>query len=625
MPFITARVVSIVRADAVQALANAGPNQSVLCASIVQLEGEIIGDDIANHTFVWEQTFGTPVTLINPNTLTPSFVNPQVSDLEFTLYVDRNTPYEDSDTVFISRAPETFVAAWGGNESGNPQGTGTTIQGQATASNTIGTNNEFYLNAYVGGWSYLNPPEARFSPIFTPDDLDRVRRNISGSYWLMNDIDLSRWGNWEPIGTRGRPFCGEFQGNGFEIRNMSITSSSKDAGLFSAVGLGATIERLGVTSATISGVGSSVYKGILAGTAQNTLGSDGGDVTIRNCYTEGTIASGSDLAGGFIGNTGSNASSVYENTYADVTVTGGGADTGGWAGTFDGTPTYVENYGNTTKTAAVVGTGAPGATEVSGLTTAQLNSQANYTDWDFIGTWQIDEGVSPATLRIDRPHEAAPADRGACDDQWEIRWPEVTDLGNFTSPPAYVFKGIIVEENTGGVWTNARYIPRERNAALMTPDTQHRITTVWDQYYKSKHSIRENSRTLGNRQFAPTKEVQIVNPGVHGSKNTSSQFGPYGVDRISAWGGTNAASANLVITIENPKIIIKAVNDPSTFGMGGDNTHTTVSTLERYTLLRMLPPDSQDTGTFGMGGNGQSTHADIEGMTVTRLSGISIG
>jgi hypothetical protein len=169
----------------------------------------------------------------------------------------------------------------------------------------------------------------------------------------------------------------------------------KDAGLFSRIGNGATIEDLGVTNANISGVADSFYKGVLAGSAT-------GAVTVQNSYTEGTVDSDGDLAGGFIGDTGTDAGSTFTNTYSDVTVTGGGTDTGGWAGTFDGTPTYVENYGNTTKTASVVGTGSPGGTEVSGLTTAQLNAEVNYTDWDFTNTWEIDEGVSPATLQTAR-------------------------------------------------------------------------------------------------------------------------------------------------------------------------------------------------------------------------------
>jgi len=125
MPFITARVLSVVRDDtAPLGFVSAGPDQSVLCATLVQLEAVIIGD-ITQHTFEWEQSFGTPVTLINPNTLTPSFVNPQTSEIIFTFYTDRGTPFEQSDDVLISRRPtDIFRNSLGTGADPNTGGTG---------------------------------------------------------------------------------------------------------------------------------------------------------------------------------------------------------------------------------------------------------------------------------------------------------------------------------------------------------------------------------------------------------------------------------------------------------------------------------------------------------------------
>ena len=81
MPFITARVVSVIRTDAIAALADAGADQSILCLTLVQLQGQILGDDAANHTFEWEETLpGGSITLINANTLSPSFLDPGSSD-----------------------------------------------------------------------------------------------------------------------------------------------------------------------------------------------------------------------------------------------------------------------------------------------------------------------------------------------------------------------------------------------------------------------------------------------------------------------------------------------------------------------------------------------------------------
>ena len=36
--------------------------------------------------------------------------------------------------------------------------------------------------------------------IYTPEDLNRMRENLTANYILMNDIDMSEWGGWEPVG-----------------------------------------------------------------------------------------------------------------------------------------------------------------------------------------------------------------------------------------------------------------------------------------------------------------------------------------------------------------------------------------------------------------------------------------
>jgi len=152
MPFITARVVSTIRPDAIAADAFAGPDQSVLCASIVQLEATIIGDDIENHTFVWEQTFGTPVTLINPNTLTPSFVNPQTTDIEFTFYLDKDTPYESADVVIITRRPTSPSRNLGGKSNTEIQGYTTPQSSEPLNKNLIAQNVRATTELTIGGY-----------------------------------------------------------------------------------------------------------------------------------------------------------------------------------------------------------------------------------------------------------------------------------------------------------------------------------------------------------------------------------------------------------------------------------------------------------------------------------------
>ncbi len=56
--------------------------------------------------------------------------------------------------------------------------------------------------------------------LYTVDDLNAVRKNLSGSYQLMNDLDMSEVDNWVPIGSAQYPFTGIFDGGGYEISSF---------------------------------------------------------------------------------------------------------------------------------------------------------------------------------------------------------------------------------------------------------------------------------------------------------------------------------------------------------------------------------------------------------------------
>lgn len=61
-----------------------------------------------------------------------------------------------------------------------------------------------------------------YTPIYTAEDLNNIRNNLAGKYILMNDIDLSAYENWMPIGTSSSPFTGELDGNGKLVLNLTI-------------------------------------------------------------------------------------------------------------------------------------------------------------------------------------------------------------------------------------------------------------------------------------------------------------------------------------------------------------------------------------------------------------------
>lgn len=158
-----------------------------------------------------------------------------------------------------------------------------------------------------------------YTLIKTAADLDNIRNNLSGKYILMNDIDLSSYSNWVPIGS-GSSFTGELNGNGYVIRNMTINNTTKQqVGLFATTD-GATISNLGIENSYISSefhASGQTCIGVLAGVAMSSQ--------ISNCYTTGSIRSivngthDDDIAGGLIGLT---AMSNVQNSYSDVDISG---------------------------------------------------------------------------------------------------------------------------------------------------------------------------------------------------------------------------------------------------------------------------------------------------------------
>ncbi|MBR0303628.1 MAG: hypothetical protein IJQ80_07240, partial [Clostridia bacterium] len=79
-----------------------------------------------------------------------------------------------------------------------------------------------------GDGSQSNPYQ-----VSTPEQLNAVRNDLSAHYVQINDIDMSTWGNWEPIGHAissfgathsfsdysNEYFTGSYLGNNYKISN----------------------------------------------------------------------------------------------------------------------------------------------------------------------------------------------------------------------------------------------------------------------------------------------------------------------------------------------------------------------------------------------------------------------
>lgn len=158
--------------------------------------------------------------------------------------------------------------------------------------------------------------------ISTPQQLNDIRNNLGGSYKLVNDIDLSSFGDWTPIGIEDDYFYGTFDGNNHVISNMTVNYSvssyeSANGGLFGYV-QNATIENLGMVGANVnvvaSGSASYAAAGAIAGYILYT--------EIKNCYNSGdgniTASCTTDyyaaIAGGIVGAAENSTASNCFNT-----------------------------------------------------------------------------------------------------------------------------------------------------------------------------------------------------------------------------------------------------------------------------------------------------------------------
>ncbi len=151
--------------------------------------------------------------------------------------------------------------------------------------------------------------------ITTAAQLAAIADNLSGDYKLGNDIDLSDYGAWTPIGG-STAFSGTFEGNGKTIKGLTVNTSSQYGGLFGNVS--GTVKNLNVkgtvTVNMTSSSATSVYAGLVAGNVSyfgtiDSCSSEGNVSATLSCSSSSFITpKGYAYAGGVIGS----SSSFYE-------------------------------------------------------------------------------------------------------------------------------------------------------------------------------------------------------------------------------------------------------------------------------------------------------------------------
>ena len=162
-----------------------------------------------------------------------------------------------------------------------------------------------------------------YTPIYTAEDLYNIRNDLDGKYIMMNDIDLSVYENWEPIGTSETPFTGELDGDGKSVFNMTIKGKYTETdnlyfAMFTAI-KNSTITDLNIINIDIDAeyTGTSVEAfraGALAGYANTS--------TVKNCISSGNIRLNGfyeGCTGGIFGKENASSPTLCVN-YTDIKI-----------------------------------------------------------------------------------------------------------------------------------------------------------------------------------------------------------------------------------------------------------------------------------------------------------------
>lgn len=210
------------------------------------------------------------------------------------------------------------------------------------------------INFAGGNGTQENPYQ-----IETAEQLNAVRNDLDANYILINDIDLSCYDNWIPIGTELNPFVGNFDGDNHTIKNMKIYKPFQDlnveiVGLFGQCfyynkNIGAIIKNVQMEDVKIN-IKNSSTRGIYVGTiASNNPKGDiinceaNGSINIDTCSYAyiGGISSNIQNARNCINNVTIKVQAINENDKHD-----GNVNCGGISSRIYGEAEHCINYGN---------------------------------------------------------------------------------------------------------------------------------------------------------------------------------------------------------------------------------------------------------------------------------------
>lgn len=238
---------------------------------------------------------------------------------------------------------------------------------------TTETGNQSHNTFFSGG----NGTQKNPYKVSTPEQLNAVRNNLSAHYVQINDIDMSCWDNWVPIGSvvpyyngmsissESEYFTGSYDGENYKISNLKIYNDAYSPetdcyGLFAGVSSGAVVNvnLVEINYEIIKNNEDYEYSPMQMRNISVCVGGLVGKLDdkakITNCSVSGeifVIGSHYDYVGGIIGY--GNASYCTNYTNINIVADMGNSSNGVYCGGIAGSSIYREdefiyckNYGN---------------------------------------------------------------------------------------------------------------------------------------------------------------------------------------------------------------------------------------------------------------------------------------
>lgn len=189
-----------------------------------------------------------------------------------------------------------------------------------------------------------NPDDPSFKPgqaISTLDELNAIREDLTGNYYLTSDITIPEGTEWIPLGAKSNTdanpaeFTGRLDGKGHSIKNIKISNGGNFTGFIARLATGAQVANLRLENVDIKGA---TPTGGLTATMF-------GGVTIEQVSITGSIV-GAGEAGGISGRSNNPEKNTITDCYVNASISGTGSAAvyvGGLIGIINGKAVEITN------------------------------------------------------------------------------------------------------------------------------------------------------------------------------------------------------------------------------------------------------------------------------------------